>query len=361
MENNSKYFNIYEEYGLKYVQLPKVFLTSEKYRKLSSNAKIAWAVLRDRFSLSKKNGWIEKETGRIYFNFDNKTLGEVLNVKSETTIIKIKKELINAELLEQKRMGLNVSNRLYLLKPEVTQEDIYEIDKLEEAPKQIEPSNPNPHAKTNYLNGTTENEVPPETLKNQGTTENEVPLETPKNQGTTENEVLELQNMKTINTESSDSIISDTLKDTYKETAITELSEKEYSIISNKEKTALQDQILKDSLKSDIPEMLHHTLTVFSENYDEMYKWVGIIFRAKKKVEDEEDILLMLEKKEIETAINQAFVKGIRIIRNSQDIESHDNYLFITLYNQISNLAKEIKRASQKRVNGYQLGDDLFS
>ncbi len=49
----------------------------------------------------------------------------------EQKITKIKKELENVDLLIQKRQGLNKPNLLYLLKPAITKNDIYEIDKAE--------------------------------------------------------------------------------------------------------------------------------------------------------------------------------------------------------------------------------------
>ncbi|WP_408634158.1 replication initiator protein A [Planococcus lenghuensis] len=92
---------------------------------MSNDAKIAFAILQDRLELSIRNSWYDEE-GNIYFLYGNEHLGEILNC-SKPTVIKIKKELQKAELLEEKRMGLSQSNRLYLLKPVAEEEDVEEI------------------------------------------------------------------------------------------------------------------------------------------------------------------------------------------------------------------------------------------
>ncbi|WP_373892807.1 replication initiator protein A [Virgibacillus sp. CBA3643] len=125
----TNYYNIYEEYRLKHFQLPKVFFTNANYIKMSNDTKIAWAILRDRFSLSVKNGWYDK-LGNIYFIYTNDELKSILNV-GNTKLSNIKKELLHNNLLEQKRLGQGKPNRLYIKKPIVTESDIYHI-KLDE-------------------------------------------------------------------------------------------------------------------------------------------------------------------------------------------------------------------------------------
>ena len=125
------YVTIHEQYRLKHVQVPKVFFTNEKYKKLSNDAKIAYALLMDRHNLSLKNGWIEEETGRIYFVFKQNEIMDLLNISSNSTWQKIKKELVAAGLLEFKRVGLKQPNRMYIKWPEVTDEDIYKIAIME--------------------------------------------------------------------------------------------------------------------------------------------------------------------------------------------------------------------------------------
>ncbi|MFB9324250.1 replication initiator protein A, partial [Cryptosporangium minutisporangium] len=112
--------------------LPKVFMTNPKYIRMSSNAKLAWAILRDRSDLSLENGWVEEETGRIYFLYSNENLMRILQIGSKTTISNVRKELINAGLLENKKQGQGKTDRLYILRPDVTKEDVYKIKKMED-------------------------------------------------------------------------------------------------------------------------------------------------------------------------------------------------------------------------------------
>ncbi|PTG18046.1 replication initiator protein A, partial [Staphylococcus chromogenes] len=123
-------FNINEIQREKFYQLPKVFFTNPKYTKLSNDAKIAYAILRDRLDLSIKNSWID-ENGDIFFIFTNETLKKILNISSPNKLSKIKKELQNAGLFSQIRVGLNKPNKLYLKKPVLTKEDVYLIKKEE--------------------------------------------------------------------------------------------------------------------------------------------------------------------------------------------------------------------------------------
>ena len=133
----AKKFRVQEEVGERFYRLPKIFFTSEHYKKMSNDAKIAFALLQDRLELSIRNQWFD-EDGYIYFLFGNELLSEILNC-SKPTVIKIKKELQKAELLEEKRMGLSQSNRLYLLKPQVTNDDVVELQENNEHSSSLEP------------------------------------------------------------------------------------------------------------------------------------------------------------------------------------------------------------------------------
>lgn len=133
MSNPNQFFTVTEQYKEKFYQLPKVFFTNPNYLDLSNDAKIAYAILRDRLELSIKNNWIDNDN-IIYFIYTNENLENILNV-SKPKVIKIKKELEKVELLKQKRLGLNKPNMLYLMKPNVTDCDIYKIKNSETLPE----------------------------------------------------------------------------------------------------------------------------------------------------------------------------------------------------------------------------------
>ncbi|MGW7874432.1 replication initiator protein A [Staphylococcus xylosus] len=123
-------FNIKELQKEKFYQLPKVFFTNPKYTKLSNDAKITWSILRDRLDLSIRNNWVDKN-GDIFFIYTNEKLKSILNISSPNKLSKIKKELTQADLFNQIRVGLNKPNKLYIKKPEVTESDVYYISQQE--------------------------------------------------------------------------------------------------------------------------------------------------------------------------------------------------------------------------------------
>lgn len=135
--SNFNFYTANEIYAEKYFQLPKVFFTNEKYKKMSNDSKVAYAILKDRFSYSVKNKWVDKHN-RIYFVFTVEELKSILNC-AEGKVAKIKKELTEMNLLFQVRGGstwingtkINTPNKLYLGKPEATAEDVYLIDAAE--------------------------------------------------------------------------------------------------------------------------------------------------------------------------------------------------------------------------------------
>ena len=131
------FYNVNEVYTEKYYQLPQWLFTNEKYKDLSNNARIAYALLKDRNRYSIKNHWFDAD-GNIYFIFTNKTLADMLNV-TERTITSVKKELVTHRLLYIKKMGFdnkikqNLPSRLYLLKPILSAEEVYNNMIQEEA------------------------------------------------------------------------------------------------------------------------------------------------------------------------------------------------------------------------------------
>ena len=125
-------FNYYEAdnvYGALFFQFPKVLMYGEKYKHLSSDAKLAYMILKDRLEYSLKNNWVD-EDNHIYFIFTNQELVNLFNC-SEHKVIKVKTELESIGLLFQKQMGFNPKtkknepNRLYLSKLDVQATDVY--------------------------------------------------------------------------------------------------------------------------------------------------------------------------------------------------------------------------------------------
>lgn len=120
---DNRRYTIETTIAMKFYQLPKVFFTNATYKKLSNNAKIMYVLLADRLQLSIKNKWVN-ETGEVYFVFPVSKLCDLMGL-SNKTIIKVKKELIESELLQEEQTGR--ANRMYLMIPRVEESDVYQI------------------------------------------------------------------------------------------------------------------------------------------------------------------------------------------------------------------------------------------
>lgn len=129
------YFKADRVYNELYYQFPKVFLVSEEYRKMSDSTKIAYMLLKARLQAAIAKKQID-ESGNVYFAYTTVELCRVLNCQKQKAI-KIKKDLESYGLLLQKNMGFNKSkgkynaNRLYLAELEVTENDIYLLEKFD--------------------------------------------------------------------------------------------------------------------------------------------------------------------------------------------------------------------------------------
>ena len=70
----NKYFKISDAKNFAFYKVPKA-LFEEKYKSVSTDAKMLYGLLLDRMYLSVKNGWIDKQ-GRVYQYFTIKSAQE---------------------------------------------------------------------------------------------------------------------------------------------------------------------------------------------------------------------------------------------------------------------------------------------
>ena len=110
-----------------YFRLPK-WLFKEPYKKLSSNAKIMYALLYNRLDLSLESKWHDRN-GQVFMYFTTAEFCEELGC-SEKTVTKIKKELVTSGLLREERQGLTKPNRLYILGPKIVKREPPEPEKI---------------------------------------------------------------------------------------------------------------------------------------------------------------------------------------------------------------------------------------
>ena len=98
----------YKDFEMFY-KLPQE-LFDDCFKGLSLGAKVLYAILRDKWGQSQKNGWHD-ENG-IYCNFSVKLLSELMGC-SEKTVTSYKKELNNYQLISERRQ-FNSTNKIYV-------------------------------------------------------------------------------------------------------------------------------------------------------------------------------------------------------------------------------------------------------
>lgn len=281
---------------------------------MSNHAKIAYAVLQDRLQLSIKNNWYDND-GNIYFIFTNENLKDILNIKSNSTLQSVKNELIVANLMSQERRGLNKANRLYLLRPIVRNEDIYSIDRLEADTVEMDVRR---DEQGKFQSGSTKTVLPDENLKSVAP------------EGSTETVHQEVQFLYTNDTDFNE-LKEDTYKDTLQDTE------------------AEQNRILLDNFSkiNELSGLSNETLEMiatFSSDIKEADETIGIIFRAKKKIEDARGI--RLDTHMLDAEIQQTLLKNYRKFKTDEKIKNQSNYLFGSLKNFFEDITIRMSESS---------------
>lgn len=100
----------------RFYALPKILFESDLYKEMRLDAKVFYAVLKDRLSLSFKNNWID-EDGYVFLVYSNSKLMDILNC-SKFTLLRMKKELTQFGLIYEVQQSTtktgNLENRIYL-------------------------------------------------------------------------------------------------------------------------------------------------------------------------------------------------------------------------------------------------------
>lgn len=159
MENECDQFKFY--------QLPKELYELEKYKDLSNDACVLYAMLRDRLQVSRKNGWIDEE-GRVYFIFSRSEAALMIR-KSKNSIIKYFNELTKADLLEEREIEKGGAYRLYLGKIQNDGDYIPEIKaKKERIKEDIKVKEQSKNKKNTLKNDTGAKFTPVQNLNGEG-------------------------------------------------------------------------------------------------------------------------------------------------------------------------------------------------
>ena len=307
-------FNIKEIQKEKFYQLPKVFFTNPKYTNLSNDAKITWSILRDRLDLSIRNNWVD-ENGDIFFIYTNEKLKSILNISSPNKLSKIKKELTQANLFSQIRVGLNKPNKLYIKKPEVTEADVYYISQQE---NDIEQRN-NTDVSNSYVQ-----KYDNDTSRNINNIRHEVSKEY-----TSDTDLNETEYIKTENNDTND----------LNDNKLTFPSN--HTNHSNHDNSNFNNEALKFQLLEELPQSIQNYLSNFEVAEIKIIKTV--LLKAKTSFNNAIDSYYLLEDMEIEILHVLKRFKAM-LIQKNETVVSMQGYLMKSLKSEFAEMHTLNKR-----------------
>ena len=122
-------YKINDIINCEFLKIPKTMFANESYRTLSSDAKLTYALLYDRLSLSKLNGWIN-ENDEVYLIYTREEIAEDLGITYKKAISAFK-ELISLNLITEQRCGRGIPNKIYIVKLELTETQAKKYTKRE--------------------------------------------------------------------------------------------------------------------------------------------------------------------------------------------------------------------------------------
>lgn len=115
MINQFEYYYGLEAEQFIFYRVPKVLFTDQRFKVLSSDAKLLYGLMLDRMSLSVKNGWLD-EMGRVYIYYTVEKIMDDLGCAREkcskvVAELDVKKGI---GLIEKKRQGLGKPDKIYV-------------------------------------------------------------------------------------------------------------------------------------------------------------------------------------------------------------------------------------------------------
>lgn len=98
-----------------YYRIPRQLVTGERFKRLSTDAKLLYGLLLDRMGLSAKNGWYD-EAGRVYIYYTLEEIQKDLSCGHEKAV-KLLAELDKGKgigLIERKKQGQGRPAKIYV-------------------------------------------------------------------------------------------------------------------------------------------------------------------------------------------------------------------------------------------------------
>lgn len=115
MSLSFKYYYGKESEQFNFIKIPKLLFTEETFSGISNDAKILYALMLDRMSLSQQNEWFDDEN-RVFIIFTIEEAAEMMNCGNEK-VIKLFKEIDDVNgigLITRKRRGLGKPAIIYV-------------------------------------------------------------------------------------------------------------------------------------------------------------------------------------------------------------------------------------------------------
>ena len=131
----SYYDNESEQFA--FYRVPKLLFKDKRFSKISSDAKLLYALFLDRMSLARENGWIDEEK-RVYIYFPIEEITEEFGIGTQKAV-KIIAELSDIDgcgLIHRKIQGQGKPARIYLMKYTSVNSDS-EPEIVEDIPEEI--------------------------------------------------------------------------------------------------------------------------------------------------------------------------------------------------------------------------------
>ncbi|WP_425233796.1 replication initiator protein A [Staphylococcus epidermidis] len=253
----------------------------------------------------------------FYFYTIIRTLS--LNISSPNKLSKIKKELTQADLFNQIRVGLNKPNKLYIKKPEVTEADVYYISQQENDIEQRDNTDVSLSYVQKYDN---------DTSRNINNIRHEVSKEY-----TSDTDLNETEYIKTENNDTND------LNDT------SDIVSKNYhSNHTNHQQTEFNNNALKFQALEELPTQIKTYLSNFEIKDIRIIK--SVLLKGKKSFNNAHDTYYRLEDVEFELVSVLKRFKAM-LIQKNENVEAMQGYLMQSIKAEL----EEIHALNMRRQN----------
>src|SRR5699024_9257359 len=265
-----------------------------------------------------------KIDGDIFFIYTNEKLKSILNISSPNKLSKIKKELTQADLFNQIRVGLNKPNKLYIKKPEVTEADVYYISQQENDVEQRDNTDVSLSYVQKYDN---------DTSRDINNIRHDVSKEYTND--------TDLSNTDYIETENND---TNDLNDTYNNPI-----NNNHSDHTNHQQTEFNNDALKFQVLEELPQQLQDYLSKFEIREIRIIK--SVLLKGKKSFNNAHDTYYRLEDLEFEIVSVLKRFKAM-LLQKNESVEAMQGYLMQSIKAEFEEThALNMRRQNMKQHN----------